>query len=116
MFDCPHCGEPLAEEATFCRHCGSDAETGWSPDTDYHAVEIPEELEEPEEDDLSEAAAPGKTTTIHWDTWVLFALLMVVVVGLIAPGLLSYRRGLLFPVSLALIGILVVRRWLRRAR
>ncbi len=26
---CPHCGEPLAADATFCRHCGASEELGW---------------------------------------------------------------------------------------
>jgi len=45
--ECPHCGEPVEEGATFCRHCGSDAETGWNPDAEYESIELPED--EPEE-------------------------------------------------------------------
>lgn len=49
MFDCPNCGEPLEENASFCPHCGSDPETGWNPDVDYYSIELPEDdlLEEP---------------------------------------------------------------------
>ena len=50
MEQCPHCGEPIAEDATFCRHCGSDAETGWNPDADYYSMELPEEDEEEEKE------------------------------------------------------------------
>ena len=46
MDECPHCGEPIEEDATFCRHCGSDEETGWSPDVDYYSVELPEDDDE----------------------------------------------------------------------
>ncbi len=44
---CPHCGEPLKRNAGFCRHCGSDESTGWSPDT-HHAQDWddPEDLED----------------------------------------------------------------------
>ena len=43
MDECPHCGEPLPEKAESCPHCGSDFETGWKPDTDYYAVELPDD-------------------------------------------------------------------------
>ena len=45
MFLCPQCGEPVADDAHACPHCGSDAETGWNPDADYLSVELPEEDE-----------------------------------------------------------------------
>ena len=41
---CPHCGELIREDATSCRHCGSDHETGWNAEIDYHSVEIPDHL------------------------------------------------------------------------
>lgn len=41
--ECPHCGAPLRPNAVACRECGSDIETGWSDDIDYHSVELPEE-------------------------------------------------------------------------
>lgn len=44
MYPCPHCGEPLADNAVCCRECGSDLETGWNPDVDYYSVEIPDHL------------------------------------------------------------------------
>lgn len=43
MFHCPHCGEPLDDDARSCPHCGSDEETGWNPDVDYYSVELPED-------------------------------------------------------------------------
>jgi hypothetical protein len=46
MFECPNCGEPLEDGAESCPHCGSDEETGWNPDVDYYAVELPEDEEE----------------------------------------------------------------------
>jgi hypothetical protein len=26
---CPHCGEPIAQRATFCRACGASEDSGW---------------------------------------------------------------------------------------
>jgi RNA polymerase subunit RPABC4/transcription elongation factor Spt4 len=39
---CPHCGELIARKAKFCRHCGSDENTGWSASND-HAIDWPDE-------------------------------------------------------------------------
>ena len=45
MFICPHCGEPIPDDAQVCPFCGSDDETGWNPDAEYLSVELPEEEE-----------------------------------------------------------------------
>lgn len=37
-FACPHCGEPVAKGSPACRECGSDAQTGWSPNWDEGAT------------------------------------------------------------------------------
>jgi len=50
MDECPFCGEPIEDDATFCRHCGSDAETGWNPDSDYLSLELPEDDEDEDEE------------------------------------------------------------------
>lgn len=31
-FVCPHCGQDLAPNASFCRHCGSSDDSGWCTD------------------------------------------------------------------------------------
>lgn len=61
MIPCPHCGEPISERATSCRHCGSDAETGWHEDVDYYSVDLPED----DEPASSSGAGPGKSI-IAW--------------------------------------------------
>jgi hypothetical protein len=62
MFDCPNCGEPLRENASFCRHCGSDPETGWNPDVDYYSLELPgddEDLDHGLPADVGDPRDPG---------------------------------------------------------
>ncbi|MFA6623003.1 MAG: zinc ribbon domain-containing protein [Fibrobacteraceae bacterium] len=39
---CPHCGEPLPPGAISCRHCGSDAQTGWKEGSDFTDLETPD--------------------------------------------------------------------------
>lgn len=39
---CPHCGEPVPKGAIRCRHCGSDARTGWSEDAESSLWELPD--------------------------------------------------------------------------
>jgi len=42
-YHCPHCGEPVDENAQACPHCDSDQETGWKGDVDYYSVELPDD-------------------------------------------------------------------------
>lgn len=41
-FDCPVCGERVPAGAKVCRECGSDERTGWSEDTLYDDLDLPE--------------------------------------------------------------------------
>ena len=40
-FTCPVCGEQVQANALACPGCGSDDETGWSPDTEYDGMDLP---------------------------------------------------------------------------
>lgn len=42
-FDCPNCGEPVPAGALACPSCGADDETGWSDDTMYDGLGLPDE-------------------------------------------------------------------------
>lgn len=44
-FVCPNCGEEVPEGALACPECGSDSNTGWSEDTLYDALDLPETTE-----------------------------------------------------------------------
>ncbi|SHK33413.1 zinc ribbon domain-containing protein [Fibrobacter sp. UWEL] len=39
---CPHCGAEIKPDATFCRHCGSDKNTGWKDGAEFAGEELPD--------------------------------------------------------------------------
>lgn len=41
-FPCPHCGAEVPEGAPACRECGSDDLTGWSEETLYDGLDLPD--------------------------------------------------------------------------
>ncbi len=41
-FVCPNCGAKVSPKAKACPECGSDENTGWSEDTMYDALDLPE--------------------------------------------------------------------------
>lgn len=47
-FVCPNCGAEVSPKAKACPECGSDENTGWSEDTMYDALDLPE-VETPDE-------------------------------------------------------------------
>ena len=80
LYECPHCGELIEENASFCRHCGSDEETGWNPDADYLSLELPEE-DDDEPDPEPHPLAPSSQRHRNWKlagpamvmgAWVLY--------------------------------------------
>jgi len=41
-FICPNCGAEVSMKALACPECGSDEDTGWSEDTMYDGMDLPE--------------------------------------------------------------------------
>ena len=41
-FVCPNCGAEVSLKASACPECGSDENTGWSEETMYDALDLPE--------------------------------------------------------------------------
>ena len=39
---CPHCHSEIKDNATFCPHCGSDKDTGWSDGAEFTDLETPD--------------------------------------------------------------------------
>jgi hypothetical protein len=75
MDECPHCGEPIEEEAIRCPHCGSDMETGWNPEVDYCSLELPEDDREREE------VRPSDSRRLRWSVVAAAVLIALSVVG-----------------------------------
>lgn len=68
-FVCPHCGAEVRGGATACPECGSDDETGWSPDAAYDDLDLPPEA--PSEDVEASGAASFKAGLYALTTVVL---------------------------------------------
>ncbi len=47
-FDCPNCGAAVPVGAAACPECGSDEQTGWSDDTMYDGLDLPDPEDEGE--------------------------------------------------------------------
>ena len=101
MDECPHCGEPIDEDAESCRYCGSDFETGWKPDQDYYAVELPE-------DDLE--VVPGYSRDSAAAGWQnLLGASLVAVTGIVFLGAAAYTyRGAVTAFAMLLAACLFV--------
>jgi hypothetical protein len=63
MDECPHCGEPIDEDAVSCPHCGSDTETGWMEDAEDASVDLPDD--EPSLG-LEETRGPEPDSPVAW--------------------------------------------------
>jgi hypothetical protein len=45
-FACPICGDEVSVGTPSCLNCGSDDESGWSEDTLYDGLDLPESSDE----------------------------------------------------------------------
>ena len=89
---CPHCGSPLRRDAVACRECGSDFETGWSEDIDYHSIELPEDEEERVD------RGGQKTIAIICVVLLLASSGVILALGIRNLALLLLILGLLLPI------------------
>ncbi len=66
-FPCPNCGEEVPAGAPCCPECGADENTGWSQDTMYDDLDLPDSNEGSEGHDLDsqlESAPYGRKLPI----------------------------------------------------
>lgn len=91
---CTHCGELIPDDATHCRHCGSDLETGWNPDVEYHSIVLPDP---PGTDTPMEAHYETPEQAARNRRIAIAVLLALLVVGTLTPvrGLRALCGGLL---------------------
>ena len=81
-FPCPVCGERVPAGAKVCRECGSDETTGWTEDTLY------DDLDLPDPGYAAEEPAPRRTRTARGiGTREIGALLVVLFVLMLLKGL-----------------------------
>lgn len=93
-FICPHCGEKVPEGAAACRHCGSDAETGWSDAADDFDAGIADGYDSDDDFDYEEFIArefPGQASPrpqAALKKAILAIVVILVVLGLVFATLL----------------------------
>lgn len=83
-FPCPNCGADVPSRAFACPECGSDARTGWSDDTIYDGIDLPDPDEFDHEEWLrrEQGAQQDRGPRGRWAVavgWILFALLLYLV-------------------------------------
>ncbi|MEM1107795.1 MAG: zinc-ribbon domain-containing protein [Planctomycetota bacterium] len=69
FFDCPNCGAEVPDGALACPECGSDGETGWSEDTAYDGLDLP---------DLEDANPEPKTPSSKQAVFTIAAVLLLI--------------------------------------
>lgn len=78
-FICPSCGEEVPVGARSCPECGADEKTGWSENTAYDGVDIPDTEEMDYESILEkEGLATPRRSGRDW-TWIIVAAVLVIV-------------------------------------
>ena len=75
-FVCPNCGADVQVGAAACRECGSDESTGWSEDTLYDDLDLPDPGYGPEQPQSEPSRFPWRAVGIV--LLVLFVLLILV--------------------------------------
>lgn len=76
-YDCPNCGDPVPGGALACPSCGADDETGWSDDTMYDGLDLPDTAfgDEPARPTRQRAAY------FRWVVIGMVGLLLVLLIG-----------------------------------
>lgn len=77
-FTCPVCAESVRADALACPHCGSDDETGWSDDSAYDDVDLPDDA----------FGVPSRKTKQQSPlfTYITIGLIVVIVVVWVLAG------------------------------
>jgi hypothetical protein len=76
-FPCPNCGEDVPAGARACPECGSDEETGWSSETLYDGLDLPDPGYGPVDDPRPAPRRSGFATAVAIVLLAACALLIV---------------------------------------
>ncbi len=68
-FVCPNCGAEVPIKALACPECGSDEKTGWSEDTMYDSLDLPE----------FEEARKKPSTSVFQNKYFLYVVAIVTI-------------------------------------
>ena len=85
---CPHCGDDIKSDATFCRHCGSSDSDGWKEDDDYGPDDDDAEYEQFVRENFPDDGVSGAYTNL--ETKSLWRLVAVILLLLFFFGFLCF--------------------------
>jgi len=75
---CPNCGAEVPPNAKACPECGSDEQTGWSEESRYDGLDLPDENFNYDDFVKRElGGASPKPRGVHW-VWWLVAIALVI--------------------------------------
>ena len=77
-FTCPNCGGEVSSNALACPHCGSDEQTGWSADTMYDDLDLPDPVDGSEHEVANTKALLWKVVAVG----AVILILLLVLLGI----------------------------------
>ena len=81
---CPNCGAEVPSGAKACPECGSDEQTGWSEQTRYDSLDLPDDKFD--YDDFVQREFGEKKPVPRGIHWVWWLLAIALVIGLLLAG------------------------------
>jgi hypothetical protein len=86
--DCPVCGEHVPAGARSCPDCGADARTGWSDDTRYDGLDLPDEAFD---DDIAPQRRMPRATGRTWKDFMVVGVALLL--AMVLSGIWYLFRG-----------------------
>jgi len=75
---CPNCGAEVPPKAKSCPECGSDEQTGWSEQTRYDSLDLPDDKFDYDEFVKKEFSDEKPTPRgVHWFWWLIAVALAI---------------------------------------
>jgi hypothetical protein len=87
---CPNCGAEVPSGAKACPECGSDEKTGWSEETRYDQLGLPDEDFDHDEFVKKEfGPEPVKPHGVAWFWWMIALVLIILAAIVFLSGILG---------------------------